>query len=149
MDAGERLLSLAIGLIDHATARASAARVARIDCNNRNAGQLRLVRQELAELGKRPPMQTAALCFPGLNPLANVRQVLDGNRKSGAFGARNDLLGDAVVDVLAEASLLSAEFLQSPFGGLGASALQSSTTAGEALADTLDLGAGVGPPEIH
>lgn len=123
MYAGERLLGLAIGFIDHTTARASAARVARINCDNRNAGQLRLVRQELAELGKRPPMQTVALRFPGLNPLANMRQVFDGNREAGAFGARNDLLGDAVVDVLAEASLLSAEFLQSPLGGLGASAL--------------------------
>src|SRR5690606_36855008 len=72
-------------------------------------------------------------------------QAFDGNREAGALGARNDLLGDAVVDALAEASLLSAEFLQSPLGGLSASALQSSTTAGEALADTLDLSSGLGP----
>jgi hypothetical protein len=67
--AGERLLGFAIGLVDKAALWATPAGVARVNDDNRNASALCLLGQELAQLTKRPPMQTAALRLPGMfNP---------------------------------------------------------------------------------
>lgn len=86
IDTGERLLGSAIGLVDTTTLRAAPGSIVRIDSNNGHTSQLRLVGHELAKLTERPPVQTIALCPSGLNPLANVRQVFNGNRGAGAFG---------------------------------------------------------------
>lgn len=147
MDAGEVGLRPTVGFIDHAALWARPGRVPGVDGPHGNAGELRLVRGELAKLGERPTMQTVALCLSGLNPLADVAEVFHRNGKPGAFGSRNDLLGDAVVDVLAKAGLLPAEFLQAPLGGFGSPALQSAATTGELRSDPLDIGTGVAVAE--
>lgn len=146
MDAGEDSLSSTIGLIDYSAARACAARVARIDCDRRNTGHPRLIGDECPKLGKGPTMQPVALALPGPNPLADVRQILDGNRKAVAFSLRNNLLADAVVRVPAKPALLAGQFLEAPLGGLGTKALQPSPAFGEPRPDALDLGAGVRVP---
>jgi hypothetical protein len=70
---GEHLLSFTIGLVDKAALWAISAGVARINGDNRNASELRLVDPELAQLTGRPPMQTAALCLPGFRSYWCVR----------------------------------------------------------------------------
>lgn len=144
MDAGERGLGLPVGLIDRSATRAGPARVARVDCDHGNASQLRLVGDELAELRECPPVHTVALALSGPNPLADVRQVFDGNCKAVAFSRSSDLLRDAVARVLSEPGLLPGEFLEAPLGRLGASGLEPGTTLGELLPDALDLCARVG-----
>lgn len=139
-------MSSTIGLINSSAARASSARVSGINCDNRNARHARLVGHELAKLGERPSMQSVALSLPGLNPLANMRQIFNGNRKTVAFGVRNDLLGDAVVDVLSEVGLPTRELLEPPLGGLGAASLKPATATVKMLASALGGVAGVSTP---
>lgn len=136
-------MGLSVRLVDHPALGARSGRVSRIDCDQWNPDHARLVSDELAKLGECPPMQTVALCLSGLNPLADVRQILDGNREAVAFGVRNDLLGDTMVHVLAKAGLLPAELLQAPLGGFAASTLQSGATTSIVLASGLDGVAGV------
>lgn len=139
-------MGLPVRFVDHTTAWASSARVARIDDDYRNARHLRLVGDEAAKLGERPPMQTVALALSGPNPLTNAGQFLDRNGKAVAFSRGNDLLRYAVTRVFPEPGLLPGEFLQAPLGCRGASGLKPATTLGKLLADALDLGARVGPP---
>lgn len=82
-------------------------------------------------------MKPVALRLSGLNPFANMRQIFDGNRKSGAFGGSNDLLTYAVVHVLSKPSLLARKSLKSPFCGFGPSPLKSSLTLRQAMPDAL------------
>jgi hypothetical protein len=141
---GERLLGFTIGLVDRSILRTGSPSVMGIDGNNRQASQRRLIGHEPAKLSKGQPVQTVALRPSGLHPLANVRQIFDRNRKAGAFGGSNNLLGKAVGG-LSEPPFRSAEFLQTRLGGLAAT-LQTPATKGEFLADALDVGARIGAP---
>jgi hypothetical protein len=137
-------LRLAVGLVDRPTFGTCPAGVARIDDDNRDAFERRLVTRELAKLSKRPPTQAVALRLSGLSPPADMRQMFDRNRLAGAFGVGINLLGDAVVDMLSKAGLLSAKFLQTPLGGLGTAVLRTCATNGNFPTNALDLGTGIG-----
>lgn len=137
-------MGLPARLIDHSTARASSARVARVDCEHRNACHLCFVCDKMAKLGEGPPVQTVTLALSGPNPLTNAGQFLDRNGKAVAFSRSNYLLRDAVRRVLAKPGLLPGELFEAPFGCLRASGLKSATTLGEFLTDAFDLGSSVG-----
>jgi len=62
-------LGFAIGLVSRVALWATPPGVARIDGNDRDTREPRLVGDKLAKLTERPPMQTAALRSCGLNRL--------------------------------------------------------------------------------
>ena len=126
--------------VDTSTSRASLARVARIDCDQRDASALRLVGEEGAELPERPVSQASALFAAGRNLSADVGQFFDPNPASSAFGIQHDSLRYAVVRMFLEPRLLPGEFDEPPLGGLGADALQHLAALGVTRADTLDVG---------
>lgn len=137
-------MGLPVGLVDHSTRGASPARVPWVHDDNRDPIQLRFVGDELAKLSESPAMQAVTLRLSGLNPLANVSEVLKSYRKSGAFGAGNDLLGNAVITMLTETSFLAGQLFQPTLCCLGAAALQAGSPFAVFLADSLNLGAGIG-----
>jgi hypothetical protein len=139
-------LSRSIGLVDHPALRTGPAGVAWIKGDDRDAGKLRFICREPAKLGKRPPMQTAALRLAGLNPVANMRDVFDRNHAAGAFGVRNSFLRYVVVHVLAKAGLLPAQSLKAALCSFGAAALQAGMAARELLSNALDFSIGKGSP---
>lgn len=143
---GETVLSWSVALVDHPAFWAPPRRVARVHQNYRDAGPHRLVGQELAKLGKGPTGVPVALRPSNLRPLADMGQVLQPDPAAGAFGVRNNLLGNAMVLVLAKAGLLARELLEPAFCAAGAALLQPRTAAVEILTGGLDGGPGVGFP---
>jgi hypothetical protein len=77
-DTGEGCLIESVHLVDHATARAANARIARIDQHQRHAaGQLCFVGNEAAKLTERPRMQAGSLIARGRYPTTNaVRRLV-------------------------------------------------------------------------
>ena len=122
-------MGLSVALVYGTTFRACPAGVARFDGDHGDACKQRLVAHELAKLIEGPSRKTVALRLSNLRPLADMRQIFQRNRRTGAFGDGNNLLGNHMVGVLAKAGLLPAELLEAPLGGLGAALLESGATA--------------------
>ena len=139
-------MSFAIATVDRSATRACLARVARVDCDYRQSSPSRLVRHELAKLGKTPGVQTVALALSGPNTLANMGQVFDRNREALAFSPRNNLLGYAVVHVFAKVGFLLREFLQSTLGSFRAAPLQASLALGQIRSERFDADASISTP---
>lgn len=72
-----------VSLINTATGRAGARRVARVDRDNRNAHQLRLVLDLRPEVVKRPVRVSCPLLAPKPLPVADAGQVFDGDPAPG------------------------------------------------------------------
>lgn len=141
-----------IGFIDHAAFVACPGGVARIDGQNLNSGELSLVGDELPELMERPSMHASPLPLAKPYPAADARQFFEGNAASGAFGSRNERLGNAVVRVLSEAGLTAGDGLEPAADGAralalalpaGRRALERAPGRGVALAAPLDVVAGM------
>ena len=109
----------AVPLVDRSAARAGSTRVARIDCDNLNSGSSSFVFDEGSELGECPIPKACPLVASGRNPVANVRQLFQADRASGALRGLNERLRYHVVFVLLEASLLTGDLAQLALGGLG------------------------------
>lgn len=145
-DALEGGLVGSVALVD-ATARAALARrVARINEADRDAQTLGLVNYKIAKLGKRPITKPCSLVAAGRYPLSDALEIFKSDSARGAFSIRNERLRYDVVCVGLESPLLPGQFAKFAFGGFGAALLQSLATAAEALADALDLDAGVAFP---
>lgn len=123
-DTPEQLLLRAVTLVNVAALRTFLTGVSRVDNHNRDSVFLCLVFDKGAELPERPVMQTLALFFGGLNPLTDMLQVFKTYREIGAFGSENDLLADAMVDVLLIPRLFTAVDLETTPGGASADSLQ-------------------------
>jgi hypothetical protein len=137
VDTGEFALRFSACLVYHCALRARPAGVAGINSGNRDCLPHRLVLRKLAKLIEGPSRKTAALRLFNLRPLADVRQVFQRNRRTGAFGGSNSLLGNNVVGVLAKAGLLAAELLQATLGGCGAASLKHSSLQSKTRANLL------------
>lgn len=131
-------MRLPVGIVDCSAARASLARVARIDKQNWNASTSRLVGDELAKLGEGPIAQACALSTAGRNPATNVGQFFQPYRPAGAFRGLNERLRDAVVFVLLEPLLLLREYAEAALGCLRAASLKASAAAVEIGAHLLN-----------
>jgi len=129
--------------VDHTTARAALARVAGVDCDQRDASARRLVGDEGAELMERPGMQAGSLTAPGRYPPADALQIFQGNATFGAFSSLHDRLRNAVVGVFTEPGLLACHPTETALRRLGASLLKSALAAGETVSDPLHIGSGM------
>ncbi len=84
----------------------------RIDLNERHAGRLRLVGQKQAESAERPRMQRGPLGLAKPYPLADPRQVFNGDTALDALSLDHDAFTYLVVDVGREARLLSSPLFE-------------------------------------
>ena len=122
---------------------ASLRGVGRIDERYRHTGQLRLVREECAQLCKRPAMQRSSLRLASPYPKADARKFFQGNPAPGAFSLLYDAFADAVVHVGSEASFFAGQLLEATLGRFGAFLLQTLAQATMAMTDIIDVLGGV------
>ena len=99
--------------------------VPRVDGDQRYPGPARLVGEERAELVERPGLQGDPLGLAEPDPVADARQVFDGDSATGACSLGHDCLGDDVVDVRGVPRFFPAPPGQQPLRGLGALGLQA------------------------
>ena len=129
-------MGFAIGLDGKAAPWATPAGVARIDGNDRDTREPRLVGHQLAKLTERPPIQTVALRSCGLNPRADVREVFNRNRAAGALsGKRTVSMRRKLILAGAALALLT-----------GAASAQMPTTGGGMPMPGMSLGHDKPPP---
>lgn len=109
------------------TARASLRGISRVYRDHRTTPLLGLVLDKLTKLGEGPGMQPSLgrSFFLGLDSLSYVGEVFENNCPTSG-GRLNDLFGQDVVAITTKSSLGPAQFLQMPFGRLGAPSLESS-----------------------
>ena len=97
--------------------RTRPGRVPGIDDKKFDAFHPGLVGHKGAELTEGPVVQPASLAFPGRNPVPDAGEIFDGDSGSRAFGLRNKVFGNVVVDPRLKTVLPTGEFLESSFGG--------------------------------
>jgi hypothetical protein len=99
LDTLEFGLRLPVSLIGATAPRAGARSLPRIDDNAGNARVGALVFEKEAQLVKSPAAVFSAVCPANRCPITDARQILQSYSASGAFGYRNELFRDAMVDV--------------------------------------------------
>lgn len=110
-----------------------------IDHGDGNAAQHGFVFDKAAKLGETPAVVPGSLRSGNRCPGADALEDLKGDHAAGAFGLRDDLFGDLVVDVGPETGLFAGDLLQPPFGRLRAPLLQRLAVPGIAKPRTLDF----------
>ncbi|HMN10687.1 MAG TPA: hypothetical protein PKD55_00005 [Bellilinea sp.] len=140
---GEGALVRTIGFRDMPALRTGLRRVAWVNCNDRNTRQRRLVLDFCPEIAKGPAMQLSPVRLTSRYPVADARQVLDGDPASGVFGALYKLLADAVVHVSGKAVFFAAALLEQAFSRLRALLLELRPQAGVAVTQAVQVGAAV------
>ncbi|KPH97847.1 hypothetical protein OK006_8843 [Actinobacteria bacterium OK006] len=101
-----------------------------------------LVRDECSQLGEGPAGMGGPLGLAKPYPLADARQVFQGDSATGTFCLGHHMFRDLVVDVPRPSRLLAPPFLQAPFDGRGVLALQLGTQASLAQAGAVQLASG-------
>lgn len=117
--AGKSISGWPVFLIDVAALRAFPAGVARVDTDQRNATQRRLIGHEIPELSESPTVMRSPLALPNRCPVANVRQVFHPDAASGAFSLAHDRFANAVVQVAGEPRFFESAATQQPFSRFG------------------------------
>lgn len=84
-DAAKGVLRRPVGPFDVAAGGAGLRSVGRVNVNNRNAGQLRLVGDKSLQLMERPRMQIVSLLATKPYPRTDALEVFEGNPTCGAF----------------------------------------------------------------
>jgi len=116
LDAKELRLRAAVRFVDTSTLRAGPTRVARIYSNETNARKRCLVGEKSSQLVERPSVQTCSLHFSNGYPIANARQIFDGDAAAGVFGLANDCLADHVIRVAVEIPFPAPKLSEMSFG---------------------------------
>ena len=144
--------------VDDPALRACLARVPWVHGDQRNAITLRLVGQESPQLVEAPTVVCAALRPSNRCPIADARQVFDGNSTSGVFGLPHDSLADPVVEIAGKPRLLEPARPQQALGRFGSLFLELAAKARVPFAKvgvvraaerlSIAVGSDVLPPEI-
>ena len=142
-DALETCLRCAIRPLHVSAGKARLRRVARIDQHDWHPNTRRFVLHERSELGECPIGVARSLPPANRSPVADAREVFQGNPAPGVFGGAHQSLADAVVRVGLEARLLPSQRLQFPFGRACPAALEIAATVYEGASLPFDLLAGV------
>jgi hypothetical protein len=114
------------------------AGVVRVNSDQANTSKRSFVFQEGPKLCEGPTMQDAPLFPASPYPATNPNEILTGDTATGAFGQRNDLLADYVVDITGETSFLARESFQVPLSGSGLCASKCSTKAAMSSAYSIE-----------
>lgn len=137
--ANKAISGLSVCLFRVAALTALAGRIERVNPQERNTGQLCLVVEHPAQLGKRPAMQLRPLALTSPDPRSDACQFLDGNHSIRAFCERDYASRNCVVRVFGEALLLAAALLQQSLGRLRADALELAAKRAVAMANLIEL----------
>lgn len=133
-DAPEIVSRRPIALINATAFWTCPRRVPWIDGYQRHAAQRRLVGQKGPKLSERPTVVRSALRPLNRCPIADMRQIFDGNSAPGVCGLPNDSLADPVVQVGGEARFLPAPDAQQTSGGFGPLFLEVAPKSGVSFA---------------
>src|SRR5919197_3762073 len=117
-------LALAVSLLAVAAHAAGAASVSRVNDGELDARELRLVRDEGAELQEGPSRHLRPLAPPEPSPAADMRQFLQRYPASGVCSESHELFADDVINVAPEIGLAPARPPEGASNGLRASALR-------------------------
>lgn len=128
-----------IAFLNTTTYRTRSGGVPRVHQDHGNASQARFVLDLPPQIVKSPGVMLSPLALSNRCPLADTRQVFQGNGAIGAFGLLNNPPGDHVVHILRKAALLAFALSQQTPGGLGALALQSGSQSGVAFSQAVDV----------
>ncbi len=132
-----------VPLVDGSAARATLARIARIDIDDRDASARGLIGDECAKLSKGPIMQAVAIFAAGRNPCADMRQLFQRNAAQGAFSINHNSLRNYVVCVFLKPRLFSRQFLETTLRRLCSAALKAGTALGGLPSSVFNFLAGV------
>lgn len=128
-----------VRLRDVATRGAGPGRVSRIDEDDRNASIKRFVLDKGSKLVETPGMQAATLSLSNRYPGPDALKIFKSNRSLGVFGFRNQLFGNAVVNVPGESGHPTGKFLEMSLGRLRTFALKSRFERIKPVTDLVDL----------
>ena len=128
-----------VRLRDVSTRWAGPGRVSRIDEDDRDAHLKCFVLDKGSKLVETPRMQIATLCLSNRYPGSDALKIFKSNRSFGVFGFRNQLFGDAVVNVLGESGHPTGEFLEMSLGRLRTFALKSGFKRVKPVTGLVDL----------
>lgn len=141
--ARESALVGAVGPLGMPANGALLAGVSRVYENDWNPDPLSLVAQFGAEVEESPGMQGSPLWPTSPDPQTNALEVFQGYRSLRAFGFSYQFLGDGMVHVIGEASLLARKLLQAALGPLRAFLLKLLPKAMVAVSDPVEVRTGV------
>lgn len=131
---------------DVSAERTLLARVSRIDEDDWDASQLRLVFDKGPELCESPVRHTCSLSASGRCPRTNTLEVLKSDRPSGALRLLHDVLRDAMVGVALEAGLSARDGAKLALGSSGLFSLEVAPAMGEDAPDFFDRLASMAVP---
>jgi len=109
---GEEGLRLPVGFIHRPAGRARPAGVLRVHQDHRDPRQSCFVTDEGPQLPEGPAMQRRPLAATNREPIADAREVLQGNRPTGVFRGGDEGLADAMVGVGGESPFLPRPLLE-------------------------------------
>ncbi|MCW3036355.1 MAG: Transposase IS200-family protein [Actinobacteria bacterium] len=142
----ELCLGQPVGFVDVPAIRAFPGSVARVHEDDGHSRQCSFVNNETAELGECPRMQRGSLGPPSPDPFADALEVFQGDTSSGAFGLSHDALGNAMVDVSGESSLLPPALFEQALGALGSFRLEPAPKPPVAVAQPVQMAPGKDAP---
>ena len=140
---GEKGLRRTVMFINSATLRASLRSMPRVNQCHHHTGELSLILDKLAKLIESPGVVLSPLAPANRNSGADASQIFEGNTASSVFGLRNNTLGNAVVDVRSKPSFLAGTLNEQSLSSLRIFGLKLTPELGMALAQPVDLSAGV------
>lgn len=105
-------MAFAVGFVNATASRASAGSITRINQKNMDTMQFSLISDLHPQIEERPRAEFIPLCFLDRYPLADARQIFEGNSASGVFRTLNKVFGYAMVNVFGEAPFLAAALCQ-------------------------------------
>jgi len=135
----EQISLRSILLIFHPTGGTDMACTPRIDGNNLDSFELRLVFDKLPELVKSPRMEATTLRPTSRDPFSDPLEVFKGYPPLGAFGLNHYILGDDMIHVPLEPGLFSREMFEMTLRTLGPTALKVGFEFGVSLPDFVNL----------
>jgi len=109
-------LGLAVCLLAMSAAAAYPAGVFWVNDNHRNAGQLGLIFDEVAELGETPAGYSCPLTLAEPGPVADAREFFKGDAAACVFAERGEFLCDTVVHIFSEPGFLVSDPLHGTSG---------------------------------
>lgn len=135
-------LALAIAIIDVTTTATSLAGVPRVHVLDGDAFAVSLVGEELLELEEVPLMELGSHLLTELTPVTNITQIFKDDGASW-FERTDDLLGNDVIHVGSEPSLLARNLRKVPLSRTCLRFLQLASQASITITDVLDHTAAV------
>lgn len=134
---------MAVGFGGKTACGAGPGGVGGVNEGHHNPGQLGLIGDEVAELGKGPGVLAAPLPVINRCPAPDPPEFLEGNQAPSVFRLRHQPLADHMVGIPSEVGLYARELLEMPLCGFSPLALKGSRETVGALPDPIHILAGV------